>query len=215
MLEGINPGEWLKLNVELQRKKNGVRSELAEMGIQPRQGRNAFDNYSYFSEAQYKELFTRLFVSHRLELKCSELEYERFEAGGKQSNGRTARLQFTLIDVETGFFEESTITGEGMDKGDKAGYKAFTGALKYYLANTFLVATGDDPERESPKTERKRDYSVINPLKRRYMQALGIDETEASRQLVQALGNPARLDEEGYRRYLQRMESLVREVENG
>ena len=60
------------------------------------------------------------------------------------------RLTFILTDVDTGFYEETTITGEGIDKGDKAGYKAYTGALKYYLANTFMVATGDDPEKESP-----------------------------------------------------------------
>ena len=60
------------------------------------------------------------------------------------------KLAFTLLDVETGFFETTKITGEGIDKGDKAGYKAYTGALKYFLANTFMVATGDDPEKESP-----------------------------------------------------------------
>ena len=75
--------------------------------------------------------------------------------------------------------------------------------------------TGEADDDAEAASSKPRDYSAVNPLKRRYMQALGIDETEASRQLVQALGNPARLDEEGYRRYLQRMESLVREVENG
>ena len=41
-----------------------------------------------------------------------------------------------------------------LDKGDKAGYKANTGAIKYYLANTFMVATGDDPETETPEGEK-------------------------------------------------------------
>jgi hypothetical protein len=60
------------------------------------------------------------------------------------------KLEFSLIDVDTGFFETTEITGEGIDKGDKAGYKAYTGALKYFLADKFMVATGDDPEKESP-----------------------------------------------------------------
>ena len=51
-----------------------------------------------------------------------------------------------------------------MDKGDKAGYKAFTGALKYYLADTFMVATGDDPEKESPET-KMNDKKEINDKK--------------------------------------------------
>jgi hypothetical protein len=38
--------------------------------------------------------------------------------------------------------------GEGQDAGDKAVYKAMTGALKYCLLKTFLIPTGDDPERD-------------------------------------------------------------------
>ena len=69
------------------------------------------------------------------------------------------KLKFILTDIDTGYFEATVITGEALDKGDKAGYKAYTGALKYYLANTFLVATGDDPEKDSPseKANKKVD----------------------------------------------------------
>ena len=116
------------------------------------------------------ELFTELFSKNNLELKFSELEYNTFDGSGKNCNGRMTRLEFTLIDVETGFFETTVITGEGMDKGDKAGYKAYTGAVKYYLADTFLVATGDDAEKDSPqesmntKTERKASPKQIELL---------------------------------------------------
>ena len=106
--------------------------------------------YKYFSEAQYKELFTELMSEAKLELKFEEIDYLTFDGPEKQANGRMPKLEFTLFDTETGFFETTHITGEGIDKGDKAGYKAYTGALKYYLANTFMVATGDDPEKDSP-----------------------------------------------------------------
>ena len=84
------------------------------------------------------------------------------------------RLEFYLYDTETGFYETTVITGEAIDKGDKAGYKAYTGALKYYLADTFMVATGDDPEKESPdnkmndKTEKKVSEAQIATLARVY-----------------------------------------------
>ena len=148
---GIEPNEWMKLNAKLQQKKSQLRKELNNRGFLKKGGENGFDHYAYFTEAQYKKLFTELFSSYRLELKFTELEYETFEGTDKQANGRMPRLQFTLFDTETGFGEETIITGEGIDKGDKAGYKAYTGALKYYLANTFMVATGDDPEKDSPK----------------------------------------------------------------
>lgn len=160
-LDNLEPKTWLELNAKLQSKKNVLRKALKEKGVLPKQGNNDFDHYNYFSEAQYKALFTELFSEHNLELKFNELEYDTFDGSGKQSNGRMPKLEFTLFDCETGFFEKTVITGEGMDKGDKAGYKAYTGALKYYLANTFMVATGDDPEKESPaenmntKTARK------------------------------------------------------------
>lgn len=161
MLEKLEPKDWLSLNAKLQKKKSSLRAALAEKGILKREGNNTFDKYSYFSEAQYKALFTKLFSTHGLELSFSEVSYDVFDGTEKQSNGRLTRLEFALTDTETGFFETTVITGEGIDKGDKAGYKAFTGALKYYLANTFLVATGDDPEKESPevKTPAQRTAS--------------------------------------------------------
>ena len=67
--------DWLKYNADLQKKKNSLRKALKEKGVLAKGGENKFDHYSYFSEAQYKELFTELFSAHGLELKFSELEY--------------------------------------------------------------------------------------------------------------------------------------------
>ena len=167
--------EWLTLNAKLQQKKNALRKSLKEKGVLQKGGTNQFDKYKYFSEAQYKELFTELFSAHGLELKFDEIEYQTFEGTEKQANGRMPKLEFTLYDIETGFFETTVITGEGIDKGDKAGYKAYTGALKYYLANTFMVATGDDPEKESPdnkmntkSSQRKATPKQIAILEKAY-----------------------------------------------
>ena len=150
MMTRLEPKEWMSLNAKLQKKKNALRKALRERGILQKEGKNTYDNYKYFSEAQYKMLFTELFSVHGLEIKFDEVEYGTFDGTEKQANGRMPKLQFLLFDVDTGFYETTTITGEGIDKGDKAGYKAYTGALKYYLANTFMVATGDDAEKESP-----------------------------------------------------------------
>lgn len=142
--------EELAYNAKLQQKKNMIRKALKEKGVMKKGATNDYDHYSYFSESQYKLLFTELFVEARVELSFTELEYNLFEGSEKQSNGRMPKLKFILTDIDTGYAEETVITGEGIDKGDKAGYKAYTGALKYYLANTFMVATGDDPEKDSP-----------------------------------------------------------------
>lgn len=174
LLELIEFEKWLELNAKLQQKKNNLRKALKEKGILKKGATNTYDKYNYFSEAQYKELFTELLSAHGLELKFNELEYDTFDGPEKQANGRMPKLEFVLFDTETGFYETTTITGEGIDKGDKAGYKAYTGALKYYLANTFMVATGDDPEKESPdnrmnqRNERKASPKQVEILKRTY-----------------------------------------------
>ena len=174
MIKEIETAEWLKLNAKLQQKKNALRKALKDKGILPKAGVNEFDRYKYFSEAQYKELFTELFSDHGLELNFNELDYGTFEGTEKQANGRMVKLEFYLYDIDTGFYETTVITGEGIDKGDKAGYKAYTGALKYFLADKFMVATGDDPEKESPdnkmndRTERKATPKQIEVLASTY-----------------------------------------------
>ena len=174
MFEKLDIKEWLELNAKLQQKKNTLRTALQKKGVLKRNATNEFDKYKYFSEAQYKELFTELLSQSKLELKFNELEYSFFEGTEKQANGRMPKLEFQLIDCETGFYETTVITSEAIDKGDKAGYKAYTGALKYYLANTFMVATGDDPEKESPAEEMKKivlDEKLIEEAKQ-----IGIDD---------------------------------------
>lgn len=169
----------LALNAKLQQKKNAVRKTLKEKGVLKRGGSNDYDHYSYFSEAQYKQLFTELLSVNNLEMKFTEVSYEAFEGTGKNCNGRLAKLQFDLIDCETGYSESTIITGEGMDKGDKAGYKAYTGALKYFLANTFMVATGDDAEKESP-SENMNSVRTASPkqieILQKYYQGANMDK---------------------------------------
>lgn len=168
--------QWLELNSKLQKKKNTLRKSLQSKGVLKREAKNAFDKYSYFSEAQYKELFTELFAEAGLELKFTEIEYSTFVGSEKQSNGRMPKLEFELFDVETGFGEVTKITGEGIDKGDKAGYKGYTGALKYYLATTFMVATGDDPEKYTPKDNGKKETKKITPRQIEILESVYVGE---------------------------------------
>ena len=56
-------------------------------------------------------------------------------------------MEFTFMDGDS----DATIgplrfAGAGADTGDKGVYKSMTGAEKYFLMKTFLIATGDDPE---------------------------------------------------------------------
>ena len=181
-LEGMDLKTELDMNAKLQRKKNNLRKALAKKGMLKREGDNNFDKYKYFSEAQYKLLFTELFSEAGLELKFTEASYQECEGTEKQRFGRRIKLIFTLMDTETGYGEESVITGEAFDKGDKAGYKAYTGAYKYYLASTFGVATGDDPEKPDKEVQAQPQTAAQKPTqsaaqKQTKVQASGVKAT--------------------------------------
>lgn len=52
--------------------------------------------------------------------------------------------------------------GTGIDKGDKAVYKAYTGALKYFLVNQFQIPFGDDAEGDV-ETDREAEKKPAEP----------------------------------------------------
>jgi len=59
------------------------------------------------------------------------------------------RVEWTFVDGESGESRTVTVHGVGEDNMDKGFYKAFTGSEKYMLMKTFLIPTGDDPEKDS------------------------------------------------------------------
>jgi hypothetical protein len=60
-----------------------------------------------------------------------------------------ATIVLTITDIETGAWWRRSAVGYGSDyPGDKAVYKAMTGARKYALIHLLGIALGDDPEEE-------------------------------------------------------------------
>jgi hypothetical protein len=59
---------------------------------------------------------------------------------------------FNLLHV-SGAFITIPAHGEGIDSGDKSVPKAKTGAFKYALRQTLLIASGDDPDKVRPENE--------------------------------------------------------------
>jgi hypothetical protein len=68
-------------------------------------------------------------------------------AAGKPLNFYFVRIAWTFTDADTGQkVGPFHSVGEGMDSGDKAIFKAITGAMKYGLRMKFLIPLGDEPE---------------------------------------------------------------------
>ena len=124
----------------------------------------------------------------------------------RSSSERIARIvmNYRFVDARSG--EELTVrvAGEGADAGDKAPYKAMTGALKYALLQSFLLATGDDPDERADSRAALGSERVITPEQVRELQGL-IEETGTELDWVLAYYRISALDEmtEGsYRRAL-------------
>ena len=75
--------------------------------------------------------------------------------GGQNSNVLYIKTHYWFICKDSGEMIDGTYHGAGEDKGDKAIYKAITGALKYILTTSFLIPTGDDPENETKSSVKK------------------------------------------------------------
>jgi hypothetical protein len=99
---------------------------------------------------------------------------------------RVARvvMTYTFSDVETAETVTVKVPGEGLDVGDKASYKAMTGALKYALLQSFLLATGDDPEEERlDSTDSSAPPRDVRPERR-----VTADEISELNQLIEGTG---------------------------
>ena len=193
-----------------------LREKFAEvrrrLGYIQKRGHNERHNYSYVMAADLAgavgDILSGLGVVAVPQLQSISTETPR------SSNERIARvvMNYRFVDARSG--EELTVrvAGEGADTGDKAPYKAMTGALKYALLQSFLLASGDDPEDErgdmrgNPGPERP-----IAPEQVRALEAL-IEETRTELERVLAYYKVSALNEMTESAYRRALELLNRKL---
>jgi len=136
----------------------------------PKNGHNNFHNYSYATESDITDGLRELLNANGLAfLPPSVLSWERDEIADNPKIGPRTRVQvqFALGCADTGETYTTILWGEANDNADKGFYKAYTGAVKYYLMKTFLIATGDDPEQDHQGQQRdNRPASFAPPAER-------------------------------------------------
>jgi hypothetical protein len=129
----------------------------------PKTGYNEFHKYKYATEADIVELIRGelskrhvfIFPNVKKSLRGPlEVETTKWENGQKVPSVRKTQLteveiEWTFVDGESGEERTILVNGVGEDNVDKGFYKAFTGSEKYMLMKSFLIPTGDDPERDS------------------------------------------------------------------
>lgn len=135
----------------------------------PKNGRNSAQNYSYATEADIVDSVREHLAQRGVMLIPSVTKTKWRSVQGKHGAIPvvTLTVQFTVTDGYQGI--NFTVVGEGMDSGDKAVYKAMTGAEKYAVLKLFLIPTGDDPEKEDRK-EEKQPSGGMEEVKRKVLE---------------------------------------------
>lgn len=116
----------------------------------PKGGHNSAQNYDFVRDVDVLDTVRAELAKRNVFLTNHGEETARGSyqtKSGATMHSASVRLEFIAHDGDTG---ESLPLGVGLgeaaDSGDKAVYKAMTGAAKYGLLKAFLVPTMDDPE---------------------------------------------------------------------
>lgn len=171
----------------------------AAIGWIEKGGYNEFHKYKYATESDIVsalrgELFKRkVFIfPHIIKYSRTPIEIETMKWSDAEkmkvpSVRKTAitemDIEWTFVDGESGEKWTVMVPGVGEDSVDKGLYKAFTGSEKYLLMKSFLLPTGDDPERDS-----KEEEETAKQANKATSQALGQRKVETLKQ--KANGSP-------------------------
>lgn len=144
------------------RKQKSLVTKLAEacnsVGGVEKKGRNEFQKYAYVRAADISKVFRRELFKRNILLTSNELELTEKEVptnSGGTMRYVTLKAEYILHDGENGETLTSMAYGMGMDSGDKAIWKAKTGALKYFLRGLGIVPDErDDPEADESVDEQ-------------------------------------------------------------
>lgn len=111
----------------------------------PKRGVNTYHDYKYVMEADLCDAVRGELASRNVMIFPSMIDSARLPLTEKQTLTNVV-MNYLFVDGDTGETQTIQMHGSGSDAGDKGIYKAITGATKYMLMKTFLIATGDDPE---------------------------------------------------------------------
>lgn len=126
---------------------------MDEMGTVRKGGKNEFDNYEYIKESDVSQKLQAILVKHNVFIFSSIEESTNKQvtsSAGKPNIFSRVKIKYTFVDADNPDDKfEVYSAGDGMDRGDKAIYKAITGAHKYFMIRNFSLGADDDAEKDS------------------------------------------------------------------
>lgn len=136
---------------------------MKEIDAVTKKGRNENQKYSYVRAADVANEVRHALVNQGIAFTYDVSEcrnWEKASNSGSMLNYCHIKVDCLFIDSESGESVTAGAVGWGMDSGDKAPYKAMTGALKYIMRMTFLIPDESDPESEKEESPRMQ---IVKP----------------------------------------------------
>lgn len=113
-------------------------------------GRNDFQKYNYVRAADVAWLVRKALSDRNVYLVSDVVEIRNYEIPAREGvmQAVDVKMEFSFHDADEPTTPPIVLHsyGTGTDKGDKAVYKAMTGALKYGLRHAFIIPDESDPE---------------------------------------------------------------------
>ncbi len=126
---------------------NKLHSIMIAIESIPKNGYNSAQNYHYATEADVLEAFRKELIEKQIFITSSLIHSDSKPEG--YGILTTVTMTYLVYDLESDETLSLEFAGQGMDKGDKGIYKAYTGANKYFLLKTFWLPTYEDPENDN------------------------------------------------------------------
>ncbi|MDB5105795.1 MAG: hypothetical protein JWP91_3484 [Fibrobacteres bacterium] len=163
---------------------------MAETRWVEKKGRNSFFNYDYARETDILDAVRTKLADNGIFVFTSVENMEMKETGKRTRDGSPVNLvivktKHTFWDGESGETAEVFGTGCGEDSGDKAIYKAITGAMKYFISKNFLISTGDDPEKDDDAGKGSGNGQTEAPVRADKSQSMAPGENASATPMPQ------------------------------
>jgi hypothetical protein len=125
-----------------------------EIGALKPDGKNTFSNYEYISSDQMIAKLRDVLLKNKLSILPEVVEsIEKVTSNGKVWVRTTVKMEFTIIDLETGYFKIMRFQGADQDTGGKSFGQAVTECTKRFYFKLFKVSSKEEVDPDSKTTE--------------------------------------------------------------
>lgn len=175
-----------------------ARDFIAGEGL-AKSGKNAAQGFAYRTIDDVWPLFQKALAAtgliHSFSIVDQKIEYHPSGKQGRPIQTAEVRVEYRLIDVDTGCCLATHSGGSAVDNSDKALFKALSMCHKYWFIGQFSVplegqVDGDADSPEIPNDSNFNEEQVLASLRASYLQAMhAINNAQSAAEVDRAFRN--------------------------